>query len=393
MNDRMRESSTNNHAIKNNFIKMKKQSIIVRSPGRINIIGEHTDYNEGYVLPAAIDKQITVHLEVNGSPAQASVTAKNLNESYSFDVNNTSPQAKGWQNYVLGVVHELRQLGATISGFNASFEGDIPIGGGLSSSAALECCFAFALNEVFELGFTKNQLIHASQMAEHHFAGVKCGIMDQFSSLMGKKGHVLLLDCRSLDYEYFPMSLGKYEILLLNTNVSHSLASSEYNTRRKECEQGVEIIKKEHPVVKSLRDASLQQLMGCRKDMTEKVFLRCTHVISENQRVMDATAALSKGDLFTVGKLIYRSHFSLQHDYEVSCAELDFLVKKTLDKEFIVGSRMMGGGFGGCTLNIVESAKVDEFIDYISPLYLNEFGKNLTPYRVSIEDGTSEVLE
>jgi galactokinase len=291
----------------------------------------------------------------------------------------------------MGVVHELQQLGAEIPGFDATFEGDIPLGGGMSSSAALECSFAYALNVVFNLGFNKNQLIHASQMAEHHFAGVKCGIMDQFASMMGKKDHVLLLDCRNLEYKYFPMNLGRYELLLLNTNVSHSLASSEYNTRRKECEEGVATIRQSFPAVKNLRDVSLEQLNKCKDKLHEKIHRRCHHVISENQRVLNATKALSEGNLRLLGELIYQSHQSLQHDYEVSCKELDFLVDFSKGKDYILGSRMMGGGFGGCTLNIIESGKTALFIEEAIQAYSAVFGKKPTPYSITIEDGTSEL--
>ncbi len=364
------------------------QSITVQSPGRINIIGEHTDYNDGYVLPAAIDKKTVASLHHNGQPAQCRITAGNLNETLDFDLNQVEPLAGGWQNYVLGVVHELQKLGAQMQGFEGTFQGDVPIGGGMSSSASLECALAFGLNELFELGLSKAQLIKAAQMAEHNFVGIKCGIMDQFASMMGHKDQVILLDCRSLEFQYFPLELGEYQLLLLNTNVSHSLASSEYNRRRAECEEGVAHIRKKIPDVQQLRDVSLPMLSDFQGNMPETIFARCRHVVSENQRVLEATQALNAGDIQTLGKLLYQSHHSLQYDYAVSCPELDFLVDQTTGLEFVAGSRMMGGGFGGCTINIIEKKYCAEFVEQVSKNYRVRFGIDLTPYTVSIEDGT-----
>lgn len=363
------------------------ESIEVQSPGRINIIGEHTDYNDGFVLPAAVDKKTVFRLRRNGTFGQCSITALNLGESITFDLGHFSRQNSGWPNYVLGVVHELQNLGARLEGFDGNFEGDVPIGSGMSSSAALECSLAFALNELFALGFDRWQLIRASQMAEHHFVGIKCGIMDQFASMMGRKNEVMLLDCRSLEFHYFPLELGRYQLLLLNTNVSHALASSEYNTRRAECEEGVDFLKRVYPEIRNLRDVSLDQLNREQYRMPERIYRRCRHVVSENARVLEATEVLKAGDFDRLGTLIYQSHDSLQHDYEVSCPELDFLVEQTKDKLYISGSRMMGGGFGGCTINLIESARTENFIDEISGRYEAAFGRSLSPYTVSIEDG------
>lgn len=366
-------------------------SITVQSPGRINIIGEHTDYNDGFVLPAAIDKSAIFKLELNGTSNLVRIKAANLDETHSFDLQNFSPVTSGWQNYVMGVIHELQKLGANLNGFDGEFEGDIPIGGGMSSSAALECSLAFALNELFALGFEKSQLIKACQMAEHHFVGIKCGIMDQFASMMGKKDQVILLDCRSLEYKYFPLELQDYQLLLLNTNVSHSLASSEYNTRRAECQTGVKLLKKALPEMTNLRDISMPQLLAQKDTLPATIFQRCHHIVSENQRVLAATEALLQGDLPTLGQLVYKSHHSLQYDYKVSCPELDFLVAQTLDKNYILGSRMMGGGFGGCTINIIQKDKLEEFVNLVTINYHQRFGNDLTPYTVSIENGTSEI--
>ena len=366
----------------------QKLKLTAQSPGRINIIGEHTDYNDGFVLPAAIDKKTIFKLQVNSSPDLVRVTALNMGEDYSFRLNDFAPLESGWQNYVMGVVHELQELGAQIKGFDAEFEGDVPIGGGMSSSASLECSLAMGLNELFDLGLDNWQIIRASQAAEHNYVGIKCGIMDQFASVMGKKDQVMLLDCRSLEYQYFPFDLGKYQLLLLNTNVSHSLASSEYNTRRSECEQGVNIIQSSNLAVKNLRDVSLEML-SIHKDLMEgKIYDRCLHVVSENDRVQKATKALLQKDFEKLGALVYQSHESLQHRYEVSCKELDFLVDLTREKEYVLGSRMMGGGFGGCTINIIDKQFVNEFTEIAKKAYEEEFAIKLTPYEVSIENGT-----
>ncbi len=365
--------------------------ITVQAPGRINIIGEHTDYNDGFVLPAAIDKKLTVYIEKNGSESKVNLLDRKRENSFSFDLKNFSPREKSWHNYIMGVVHELQKLGGKITGFDAEFEGDVPIGGGMSSSAALECSFAVGLNELFGIGFDKWRLIKAAQMAEHNFVGIKCGIMDQFASVMGKKDCVMQLDCRSLEFQYFPLELGAYQLLLLNTNISHALASSEYNTRRAECEEGVDILKKEYLDIINLRDVDQQQLEACRAKMPNHIFRRCRHVVFENQRVLDATKVLLTDDFKTLGELVYQSHFSLQNDYEVSCPELDFLVDQTLEKDYVLGSRMMGGGFGGCTINLLKKSRVGEFVEQVSECYLNRFGIDLTPIEVSIEDGAKVI--
>ena len=354
---------------------MENPTIIAQSPGRINIIGEHTDYNEGFVLPAAIDKKTVVQLKKNGQADICKFVANNVQESFGFNLSSFEPLESGWENYVMGVVSELQKIGAKLTGFDCEFEGDVPIGSGMSSSAALECSLAYGLNELFELGFDKWQLIKACQMAEHHFAGIKCGIMDQFASVMGAKNQVMLLDCRSLEFEYFPLDLGDYQLLLLNTNVSHALSDSEYNTRRSECNQGVSIFQQKYPSVQSLRDATEQMLNDCAAEMPEAVFRRCRHIISENNRVLAATEAMKAKDFNKLGALIYQSHDSLQNDYEVSCKELDYLVELSRSKDYILGSRMMGGGFGGCTINVIEKKEVENFIKEASTSYKNKFGR------------------
>lgn len=366
-------------------------TIAAQSPGRINLIGEHTDYNEGLVLPAAIDKKTTFKLGKNSTDSQVNIESTNYNTSFQFDLNNLQPIKSGWENYVMGVVYELLQIGANLTGFDGEFSGDVPIGAGMSSSAALECSLAFGLNELFDLGLDKWQLIKASQMAEHNFVGIKCGIMDQFASMLGKKNQVMLLDCRSLEYEYYPLDLQDYELLLLNTNVSHSLADSEYNKRRQESLEGVSILKKKYEEIKSLRDVSMDRLNALQGEMPELIFNRCKHVVSENQRVKAAVQSLLKKNFTQLGSLMYQSHYSLQNDYQVSCPELDFLVEQTFNNKCILGSRMMGGGFGGCTLNIIQKTKSDTFIQQTSEQYHKRFGLQLTPYSVSIADGTSMI--
>ncbi len=371
--------------------RSEQYSIAVQSPGRINIIGEHTDYNDGYVLPAAIDKKTVTRLRRNGSDSHCYLKASNLGETFSFDLRRMDRQPEGWQNYLLGVVDELQQLGCTLRGFDCEFYGEVPIGGGMSSSAALECSFIYGLNELFELGMDTFQMIKTAQKAENNFVGMKCGIMDQFASMMGRKDHVILLDCRSLEYQYFPLQMDGYQILLLNTNVSHSLASSEYNTRRYECEEGVAHLQKAFPEITSLRDARYDQLQQCRSAMPETVFRRCHHVVTEINRVLEATEALQRGKLAYLGELMYQSHDSLQNQYEVSCPELDFLVDRTREKNFILGARMMGGGFGGCTINIIEKSMRGPFVEEVSRQYFNHFGIDLTPFTIFIEDGTKPV--
>lgn len=367
---------------------MKNPTVIAQSPGRINLIGEHTDYNDGFVLPAAIDKKSTFRLTKNNTTSTVNLTANNVGEQFSFQLSGFHPLEKGgWENYLMGVVHELQKLGAELTGFNGEFDGDVPIGSGMSSSAALECSMAVGLNELFDLKFDHWQLIKACQMAEHNFVGIKCGIMDQFASMMGKKDQVMLLDCRSLEFDYYPFDLGDYQLLLLNTNVSHALASSDYNTRRTECETGVMMMKKDFPDLVKLRDVKPEILVQYKNKLTDEVYRRCHHIVTENQRVLDATEALKKNDVDRLGSLIYQSHDSLQHNYEVSCPELDFLVDFTRDKSYIAGSRMMGGGFGGCTISVIKKDRAQSFIRLAEAAYEKQFGISLTPYEVNIGDG------
>ena len=365
--------------------------VIIESPGRINIIGEHTDYNNGFVLPTAIDKKIRFKFKKNDNLHHCTVYSKNFETGFTIDLNSIKGSENHWENYILGVIYEIQKITDKLEGFDCVLESDIPIGSGISSSAALECGFAFGLNELFNLKISKKTIIELSQRAEHNFVGTKCGIMDQFASVMSKKNHVILLDCKSLDYEYVPIKIEPYKLLLLNTNVSHNLASSEYNTRRMECEKGVEIIRKKHKNVSSLRDVSIEMLSEFKMEMPSKVMNRCRYVIEENNRVLQAVEALKNNQLNILGDLMYKTHDGLKNLYEVSCPELDFLVDFSKDDKEIIGARMMGGGFGGCTLNIIHSEHIKDFIAKVSQAYLNKFNKKLTAFEAMPSVGTIKI--
>ena len=362
---------------------------LYRSPGRINLIGEHTDYNEGFVMPAAIDKEMLAAIAPNREKRICRLFAFDLNESFEFDLEEMAPVEQGWPNYVMGVADQINKSGRSLEGFDCVVGGDIPLGAGLSSSAAFECVIAYGLNDLFRLEIPKLDQVKMAQLAEHKYAGVNCGIMDQFASMMGKKDAAFRLDCKTLEYNYFPLDLKEYQILLINTNVKHSLASTEYNTRRLECEHGVEILKKQYPGINSLRDVSREMLNETKKDFDPITHKRCKFVVEENERVLLAGKALEAGDLNTFGQLVYGSHGGLSKEYEVSCPELDYLVDQTRNKDFILGARMMGGGFGGCSLNIIEKRALPEFLAELGPKYFTKFGKEMTPIEVSIEGGTS----
>ncbi|HVK97253.1 MAG TPA: galactokinase [Flavisolibacter sp.] len=370
--------------------KFGKEALIVRSPGRVNIIGEHTDYNDGFVLPAAINKAILVSINKRDDDT-IHLFSDEFNQEHITKVAEVAPDDKQWPNYVLGVVDQLNKRGFKIQGFNLMFDGNVPIGSGLSSSAAVECATAFALNELFQLGIPKMQLAFIGQKAEHEFAKVMCGIMDQFASVFGKKDHVIKLDCKTLDYEYVPLKLDGYKIVLLNTNVKHSLASSEYNTRRAECGEGVAMIKEKHPGVESLRDVTIEMLNEIVQPENPLVYQRCKYVVEESQRLLEACDALKSGDIKTLGQKMYGSHDGLSKEYEVSCKELDFLVDAVRNNSQVLGARMMGGGFGGCTINIVEEGAVDSLIEKLSKEYKENMGKELTPYIAETADGSSIV--
>jgi galactokinase len=368
-----------------------QEPLIIRSPGRINLIGEHTDYNDGFVMPAAIDKEV-VFAVAPSSNGKSIIQSIKYDQQIEVDLKDPKKVREPlWANYLLGVLYKLQELGHSIKPFNCVFGGNVPMGAGMSSSAAMECGFAFALSELNNLGIPKINLVTIAQWAEHNYAGVKCGIMDQFASVMGKSGHVILLDCRSMTHRYAPMDLKDYEIVLCDTKVKHSLVDSEYNTRRNECETGVSILQKYYPQVKALRDVSVEMLTKHRDEFTEKVYNRCLYIVEEIKRVQEASTDLEKGDLEAFGKKMYETHYGLSKLFEVSCKELDFLVDESKKFEGVLGARMMGGGFGGCTINIIKKDLVGQFETHQKNAYKKAFDIDMATYRVSIREGTSLV--
>jgi galactokinase len=361
--------------------------IIVRSPGRINIIGEHTDYNDGFVLPAAIDKAIVVGVK-RRDDNQIRLYAEEFAESYSIALDAIHPR-ESWTDYILGVVDQYQKTGFELGGFDLVLTGNIPIGSGLSSSAAVECACAFALNELFQCGFERMEMVKLSRLAEHTFPGVKCGIMDQFASMYGKKDQLVKLDCRSLEYEYIPAVMKGVELVLFNTNVKHSLATSAYNERRQQCEEGVRLINEKHPEVKSLRDASMDMVEEILKPADEVIYRRCRYIVGENMRLLAVCDHLRSGNLEAVGKEMLATHDGLSKDYEVSCPELDFLVDFVRNDPNVLGARMVGGGFGGCTINLIKEGKVEEIRSALEAAYKEQMKMELTTYIVTAEDGTS----
>jgi galactokinase len=366
------------------------EPLLVRSPGRVNIIGEHTDYNEGFVLPAAIDKAIYIAIGKRDDEV-ISLYARDYQQSHEITLSNVVPTDKHWPNYILGIVDQLQKKDYHISGFNLVIDGDVPLGAGLSSSAAVECATVYALNDLFKLGIEKIEMVKMAQLAEQSFAKVMVGIMDQFASMFGKQGHAIKLDCRSLEYEYVPLVLKGIKILLLNTNVKHSLASSEYNTRRAQCEQGVAFVKEKHPEVKTLRDVTMEMLQTLVAPKDEIIFKRCKYVVEENIRLLEGCEDLKKGHLEALGEKMFRTHEGLSKEYEVSCKELDFLVDHVKNNPAVFGARMMGGGFGGCTINLVKEEAVDELVKKISKDYQQSMNLELSAYIAGIEDGSSVI--
>ncbi len=364
--------------------------LCVKSPGRINLIGEHTDYNLGFVLPAAIDKAIYIAMGKR-TDAEIHLIAADVNESFSVSITELSKSSLEWPNYIMGIVDQLSKLGLPIGGFNAVIAGDVPLGAGLSSSAALECAAVFALNELFGLALSKLEMVKLAQRAENQFVGLQCGIMDMFASMFGKAGEVIRLDCRSLEYHYTPFNQRGIKIVLLDTCVKHSLASTEYNVRRKECEFGVSEIQKNHPAVCSLRDVNTDMLLAIQNKVDKKVFNRCKFIVEEIKRLQDACIDLEHNDMIAFGEKMYMTHAGLSNLYEVSCKELDFLAAFSKGKESVLGARMMGGGFGGCTINLVKEELVEEFILEAEFAFEKEFDTKLKSYIVSIGDGTSLV--
>jgi len=366
------------------------EPLLVRAPGRINLIGEHTDYNQGFVLPAAIDKYVTVAIGKNYS-SRINLYAANYNQYTSVEICEVSEGRWRESVYVLGVFDLMKQKGLPIGGFNMVYSGDVPIGAGLSSSAALECAVALSLSHLFDLGLSQMDIVEMAQRAEHKYAGVKCGIMDQFSSVFGKQGMFIKLDCRSLDYEYIPVDLAGYKLVLLDTGVSHLLAESEYNQRRQQCERGVDLVQVIYPQVNSLRDVSAAMAAAAIRPVDELVYLRCLYVIEENQRLLAGCDDLKAGDLRAFGRKMFATHRGLSREYGVSCAELDFLVDNVRGMDQVLGARMMGGGFGGCTINLVHQDFIPELLAHSTEAYGLAFGKELKSYVASLADGAQLV--
>lgn len=387
----MEQRTFNLSTLREKFRSLYNQEpLVVRSPGRVNIIGEHTDYNEGFVLPAAIDKAIYIAIGKRNDDT-IRLYARDYQQSHEVSLSSLAPTDKHWPNYILGVADQFQKRGYQLGGFNLVIDGDVPLGAGLSSSAAVECATAFALNELFHLGLEKLEMVKAAQLAEQTFAGVMVGIMDQFASMFGKKNHAIKLDCRSLQYEYVPLELKGVKILLLNTNVKHSLSSSEYNTRRKQCEQGVSWVKEQHPEIKSLRDVTVPMLQQFVAPKDEVIFRRCKYVVEENTRLLEGCEDLKKGDLEALGKKMFRTHEGLSKEYEVSCKELDFLADYVKTNPSVLGARMMGGGFGGCTINLVKEEAIDDLIKNVSKDYQKAMNLELSAYIAGIENGSSIV--
>jgi galactokinase len=357
--------------------------------GRINLIGEHTDYNGGYVFPGAIDKGIMAEIKPNGTD-KVRLYSLDYDASAVFGLNEEDKPAEAWASYIFGVCRETIKRGGTVKAFDAVFAGDVPLGAGLSSSAALESCFAFAINDMNNNGFDRFELARIGQSTEHNYCGVMCGIMDQFASCFGKEGQLIRLNCKTLEHQYFPFKPDGYKLVLLDTCVKHELASSAYNFRRQSCERAAAAIKQNHPEVDFLSDCKRVWLDEVRDKISEEDFIRAEYVIGEVQRVLDVCDALERGDYETVGEMMYQTHFGLSRLYEVSCPELDFLAKLARKMD-VTGSRVMGGGFGGCTINLVKDELYDGFIAAAREKYRAEFGHDLKVYDVVISDGARKL--
>lgn len=361
------------------------------SPGRINLIGEHTDYNGGFVLPGAIDKAMYCEIKPNETD-KVKAYALDLEESAEFGLGENDLPSKSWAKYIFGVCREMIKRGASIKGFDVVFAGDVPLGAGMSSSAALESCIGFAINDMYNLGFDRFELAKIGQATEHNYVGVKCGIMDQFASCFGKEGSLIRLDCRSLEYEYVPFDPKGYRLVLLNTCVAHELASSAYNKRRESCERVVDAMQNRHPEVMLLRDANIGMLHEVANEVSAEDYMRAEFVIEEIQRLLDACQALREDDYETVGKKMYETHIGLSRKYEVSCEELDFL-NDIARQCGVTGSRVMGGGFGGCTINLVKDELYEGFLKRATESYEQKFRIKPKVYDVIIKDGAHKIEE
>lgn len=383
-------SSTSNNVLDQFSKKFKTTPRLFFAPGRINLIGEHVDYNDGYVMPAAIDKGIWFAVAPNNTDT-AHFISVDLNEELSIPLTDIHPM-DGWKNYVLGILDQVQIKDLPLHGFDCAFGGNVPFGGGLSSSAAVECGLLFALNEIFEFHLQRTAIANMAQKAEHTYPGVKCGIMDMFASMMGKMDQVILLNCLTLDYKYLPINLAEYSIILINTKVHHSLAGSEYNLRRQECAEGFKILQSLLPGVKSFQDIKPADVEAHKGQLAEKIYMRCLYVTQEIERTLKAAAHLEKDELKEFGKLMFETHEGLSKLYNVSCPELDFLVDQAKKHSAIIGSRVMGGGFGGCTINLIRKEEWATITEEITTAYKNQFNIDAEVYDIAIGDGTYEAL-
>lgn len=363
---------------------------VYASPGRINLIGEHTDYNGGFVFPGAVQQCIIAEIRPNGT-RNVRAYSINLKDYVEFSLDDDKGPTSTHFRFIYGVCREMMKLGVPVDGFNTAFAGDVPLGAGMSSSAALESTYAFALNDMFgENKIDKFTLAKVGQATEHNYIGCNCGIMDQFASVFGKAGSLMRLDCRSLQYKYFPFDPKGYKLVLLNSQVKHDLATSAYNDRRRSCENVVAAIKRHHPEVESLRDATYDMLNEVRSEVSEEDALRAKYVIGEKYRVLEVCVALEEGDYEEVGKKMYETHYGLSKEYEVSCPEIDFLndVARSCG---VTGSRIIGGGFGGCTINLVSDELYANFIETAKKSYKEKFGKEPIVIDVVIGDGARKL--
>ena len=363
--------------------------MVYTSPGRVNLIGEHTDYNGGFVFPGAIDKGIYAAINPNGTDKVRAYSA-DYDAQVEFGMNEEDAPQESWARYIFGVCREMKKRGFEPKGFDTVFVGDVPLGAGMSSSAALESTFANALNDIFNLNIDRFELARIGQSTEHNYCGVKCGIMDQFASVFGKKGHLMRLNCATMEFEYFPFNPEGYKVVLLDTVVKHELASSAYNKRRESCENACAHIKARHPEVNYLSDATMAMLDEVKTEISEEDYMRAVYVIGEKQRVLDVCAALEKGDYDTVGDRMFGTHYGMSKEYEVSCEELDFL-NDVAKQCGVTGSRVMGGGFGGCTINLVKEDLYDNFIATAKREYLAKYNREPKVYDVVISDGARRI--
>ena len=373
-------------SIKNSFERAFSipPTFIVRAPGRINLIGEHTDYNKGFVFPAAIDKYVYLAFSANVFSEGTRIFAKDLGESALLDLTQLEKSEDSWKNFLIGMMMQFQEKGHQLTDFNCLIQSTVPIGAGMSSSSALECGFGRGLSHLNKIEIENWDILEMSHQSNHQFLGIKGGIMDQFSSLFGKKDNAMILDCADRSYSYVPIKMEAYQWVLINTQVKHENLTSGYGDRVLECTEAAKILG-----VKSLREASKEDLINLKDEMTDNIYNRALFVISENERVHRFAQALNEGELKKIGDLLYASHEGLQNLYEVSCKELDLLIALAKKEKAVLGARMMGGGFGGCTINLIKRSEVEQVVNRIENEYYNKTGISPEHYMVNIEDGVS----